>query len=211
MTAERQPNAMTRHAGGDWLSSLADGEVSAEQVDQACRQWRSDDALRRDWHAYQLIGDALRSDDLCVSPARDAQFLHALRGRLAAEPIPLPSRPLPVEALVPRPRRWLTPAAVVAGFAVVGASVVALRPGATWSTGWNEPIATVQPSGRDSMYRVGSASAPSMPQVGAIDGQVIRDARLDAYFDAHRGAAGPMPSAVPGGALRSVEILVPQR
>lgn len=202
---------MTSHARGDWLSSLADGEVSADQVDHACGQWRSDDSLRRDWHAYQLIGDALRSDDLCASPVRDAQFLCALRGRLAAEPIPLPSRPLPVEGLVSRPRRWLTPAAVVAGFAVVGASVVALRPGATGPTGWNEPIAAVQPSVRDSMYRVGSASAPSTPQVGAIDGQVIRDARLDAYFDAHRGAAGPMPSAVPGGALRSVEILVPQR
>jgi sigma-E factor negative regulatory protein RseA len=44
-----------------------------------------------------------------------------------------------------------------------------------------------------------------------LDGQVIRDARLDAYFEAHRGAVGPVPSAMPGGALRSVEILVPQR
>lgn len=211
MTAERQPSAMTRHASGEWLSSLADGEVSADQVDQACRQWRSDDALRRDWHAYHLIGDALRSDDLSVAPARDAQFLHALRGRLAAEPIPLAPRPLVADVIASRARRWLTPAAVVAGFAVVGASVVALRPGATGPTGWSDPIAAVQPSTSDSLYRVGSASAPAVPQWGVVDGQVIRDARLDAYFDAHRGAAGPMPSAVPGGALRSVEILVPQR
>lgn len=211
MTAERHTNAQTRPAGGEWLSSLADGEVSAEHVDRACRHWRSDEALRRDWHAFHLIGDVLRSDDLCVAPGRDEQFLHALRERLSSEPVPLAPMSFAPEEVVQRPRRWLTPAAVVAGFAVVGASVVALRPGASGPTGWSEPIAVVQPAEREALHRVGSASAPAVPPPWAIDGQLIRDARLDAYFDAHRGAAGPMPSAVPGGALRSVEILVPQR
>jgi hypothetical protein len=81
----------------------------------------------------------------------------------------------------------------------------------TGATGWDARIAVTQPPGSDTLRRVGGGAAPSAAQALVIDGQVIRDARLDAYFEAHRGALGVVPSAVPGGALRSVEILVPQR
>jgi sigma-E factor negative regulatory protein RseA len=208
MTADRVPDPASRSNRGEWLSSLADGEADAGDVERACRQWRADDELRREWHAYHLIGDVLRSDELSKAPDSHAIFLQSLRARLANEPVPLAPVPLTAE---PRPRRWLAPVAVVAGFAVVGVSVLVLRPGSTGPTGWNEPIAVVQPGNSDTVRRVGHASAPLSSQTLVIDGQVIRDARLDAYFEAHRGAIGPMPSAVPGGALRSVEILVPQR
>ena len=36
-----------------------------------CESWRGDGELREDWHAYHLIGDVLRSDDLAIAPARD--------------------------------------------------------------------------------------------------------------------------------------------
>ena len=219
MSADR-PNDAAHPApaatSGEWLSSLTDGEGLPDDVEQACRRWRSGTELRRDWHAYQLIGDVMRSEDLSSSPARDATFLQALRSRLAEEPVPLAPAPLPAAALAvagrdARSRRWLMPAAAVAGFAAVGVSVLTMRPGAGGPTGWNEPVAVVQPAPSDAVRRTvaspASASSPSF----VLDGQVIRDARLDAYFEAHRGAAGPMPSAVPGGALRSVEILVPQR
>jgi sigma-E factor negative regulatory protein RseA len=209
MNADRQPDARERLTRGELLSSLADGEAPASAADEACRQWPTDDAMRSDWHVYHLIGDVLRSDELVGTPARDADFLQALRGKLAVEPIPLAPRPLPVA--VPRVRRWLAPAAVAAGFAVVGAGVVALRSGSTGATGWDARIAVTQPPGSDTLRRVGGGAAPSAAQALVIDGQVIRDARLDAYFEAHRGALGVVPSAVPGGALRSVEILVPQR
>ena len=219
MSADR-PNDAAQPAptatSGEWLSNLIDGEALPEDLEQTCRRWRNSPEVRRDWHAYQLIGDVMRSEELASSPARDAAFLQALRGRLAEEPVPLSPAPLPAAARpLPgrevRARRWLMPAAAVAGFAAVGVSVLTMRPGTGGPTGWNEPVAVVQPAAPDALRRtVASPSSASSPAF-VLDGQVIRDARLDAYFEAHRGAAGPMPSAVPGGALRSVEILVPQR
>jgi hypothetical protein len=86
-----------------------------------------------------------------------------------------------------------------------------LRADKAGPTGWDDRMAITQTPGSDTLRRVRSSAAPASAQALVIDGQVIRDARLDAYFEAHRGALGVVPSAVPGGALRSVEILVPQR
>ena len=61
------------------LSSLMDGDLSAGDAAEACQLWRQDAQARSDWHAYHLIGDVLRSDDLASAPARDAVFLQALR------------------------------------------------------------------------------------------------------------------------------------
>ncbi|MFA6262799.1 MAG: RseA family anti-sigma factor, partial [Bacteroidia bacterium] len=57
------------------LSALADGEAAAEP---GCALWRDDAQARATWHAYHLIGDVMRSEDLAVRPARDAAFLAAL-------------------------------------------------------------------------------------------------------------------------------------
>ena len=50
------------------------------------------------WHAYQLIGDVLRSEDLAAEPAADEAFLVALRARLADEPVVLAPQPRVEEA-----------------------------------------------------------------------------------------------------------------
>jgi sigma-E factor negative regulatory protein RseA len=211
MTAHRHPDPEPRLSAGEALSSFVDGECPPGVADEACRRWRSDPALQRAWQTYHLIGDVLRSDEL--SPARpgDAAFLQGLRERLAAEPVPLSPAPLPAAApaRVPRPR-WRVPAAMVAGVMAVGTAVVALRPdGPGRPSGWDAPLVAAPPT---SGLRTVAGSAPSASQsLMAVDGQVIRDARLDAYFEAHRGAVGPVPSAMPGGALRSVEVLVPRR
>ena len=218
MSADRHPERTPPAADGEWLSRLADGDAAADDLEQACRRWRSSPDLQSNWHAYHLIGDVMRSDELSSRPARDADFLQTLRTRLAKEPVPL--APMPVAAATRehdarvglRGRRWLAPAAAVAGVAAVGVSVLVMRPAPGGATGWGEPMAVMQPAGGETLRRVVNAPpSASSSQAFVIDGQVIRDARLDAYFEAHRGAAGPMPSAVPGGALRSVEILVPQR
>jgi sigma-E factor negative regulatory protein RseA len=213
MTAPLTPDPAAHHALREQLSSFVDGECQSSAADEACRRWRDDEAWRRQWHAYHLIGDVLRADDLHTSRRGDAAFLATLRVRLAAEPVPLAPAPL---AKAPQreahhARRWLRPAAAVAGVMAVGVAVVALRPEASGPTGWDQRIAATPPADKLSVRRVDSAAAPASAQVLVIDGQVIRDARLDAYFEAHRGATGAVPSAVPGGALRSVEILVPQR
>lgn len=209
MNADPHPHDRDPLSRSEQLSILVDGEAHSAAADEACRQWRHDTDLRNDWHVYHLIGDVLRSDELGSAPAHDAAFLQMLRVRLAAEPVPLAPQALPGSA--PRARRWMAPVSVAAGFAVVGISVVALRTVNPGPTGWDDRVAITQPSGNDSLRRVSDSAAPASGQPRVIDGQVIRDARLDAYFEAHRGALGVMPSAVPGGALRSVEILVPQR
>lgn len=207
MNAERQEDPSDRTGRQEWLSTLVDGEAASAAADDACRQWRGEPSLRRDWHTYHLIGDVLRSEELSGSPQRDAEFLGRLRERLQAEPVPLAPRPQPVQR---QSRRWLGVAAVAAGFAVVGVSTSVLLGGQGGPTGWNTPLAVTQPSGADAMRHVGSAAVPASARALVIDGQVIRDARLDAYFEAHRGAAGA-GTALPGGALRSVDVLVPQR
>lgn len=209
MTAAR-PAPSDPQLARELLSSVVDGECRADVVEDACRRWRADDELRTDWHVYHLIGDVLRSDELSADTRRDAAFLQGLRARMANEPVPF----APQALAAPR-RRWLAPAAVAAvaaGFVMVGTAVLVLRPESTAPTGWTERMAiAVQPSDGMPVRRVSSAAVPASGQSLLIDSQLIRDARLDAYFEAHRGAVGPLPSAVPGGALRSVEILVPQR
>ena len=63
-----------------------DGEADASAAAGMLRAWRDDAAGRAAWHAYHLIGDVLRSEDLRSAPRRDAAFLAALRARLDAEP-----------------------------------------------------------------------------------------------------------------------------
>lgn len=210
MNAAPRPEASDPSSRAETLSSLVDGECPSGAADEACRQWRTDAELRGSWHAYQLIGDVLRSDALSNSASHDQAFLHQVRARLALEPVPLATAPL-VAQPQPKPRRWMASAAVAAGFVAVGAVVVVLGPAVQGPTGWDNPVAqTAVPSGKV-MRRVGGAAAPASAQTFVVDGQVIRDARLDAYFEAHRGGLGATPSALPGGALRSIEILVPQR
>ena len=101
-------------------------------------------------------------------------------------------------------------AAAVAGFVVVGFAVVALRPEAA-PGGFDDRLAAAPPVDSSITRRVSSAAVPASGQVLVVDGQLIRDAQLDAYFEAHRGAIGIVPSAVPGGAPRNVDFLAPQR
>lgn len=215
-------DAARRHdvqpAPNELLSRLLDGDVAAQDVEDSCRHWQHDERARATWHSYQMIGDVLRSDELASNATRDARFLAHLRTRLAAEPVPLAPAPLETRSVSSTTharessRRWLVPVAVAAGFVVVGAAVVVLSPsGNGFDALEREQVAATAPADGGSLRRDRSVSQPAQGQTLVINGQLIRDARLDAYFEAHRGAVGAMPSATPGGALRSVEILVPER
>lgn len=171
------------------LSSLMDGDLPSREVGQASAAWRGDADARVSWHAYHLIGDVLRSEDLASAPARDEAFLQALRVRLANEPVPLApdatarADAAPHAPVVPGRRDgwrlgWMTaPAAVAAGFvAVVGVMMV---------TRVMAPATVAGPS---------LASAPAD---AAASGMLVRDARLDRYLSAHRSLAN---GAVAAGA-----------
>ncbi|MDE2367994.1 MAG: sigma-E factor negative regulatory protein [Burkholderiales bacterium] len=179
-----------------WVSALVDGETDA--LDRACGVWRESAEARSAWHAYHLIGDVMRSEDLAADPARDARFLVGLRERLASEPVVL--------APVRRRHVWMVPAAVAAGFVAVAGVLVVARMG-----GGSAPVAA-------ELAAASSAVPAHMVAAGVMTGQqagqridddgLIRDARLDEFLRAHQFASGGAAIAVPSGALRRVEIVV---
>lgn len=189
------------------LSSIVDGEADDAGLRRVVEAWKDDAEVRASWHAYQLIGDVLRSDELAGSAARDAALLAAVRARLAAEPVVLAPAPAPApRAAHPRTPRWLVPGAVAAGFVVVAGVVLVLEQQVA-------PTSSPTLAAREATTVAVKASAGPAASVPSLvtDGRVLRDARLDAYLDAHRGAVGGLPTALPGGGLRNVELLVPGR
>ncbi len=197
-------------AGGtEQLSALVDGELAPEAVTQVCKVWRGDEASRRTWHTYHLIGDVLRSDDLASVPARDEAFLQRLRVRLAEEPVvlaPQPVNALPMAAARSL-RRWRTGAAVAAGFVVVAGALVALQmPSRDEAPALAQaqptppvPAAAVVPVVAATPVVAGVAD----PVVLVTDGRVIRDARLDRYLAAHQRFAGAGALDTPSVFLRN--------
>jgi sigma-E factor negative regulatory protein RseA len=181
------------------LSALADGEADAGEVGRVCAAWAGAEAqTRRCWHAYQLIGDVLRSEDLASPPGRDRAFLERLSARLDDEPAMLAPGPL-LGAPKRRPG-WALPAALAAGvMALATVLVVSLGPlgGAASS-----PTLAAAPG-------VGGAAttlppSTSMAEVVPQGGRVVRDAQLDRYLRAHRDYATALPGSLPGGSGRSI-------
>lgn len=88
-------------ARGEELSALLDGELLGGPVERICSEWRTDVCSRDTWHAYSLIGDVMRCEDLAQSCASDEQFLRDFRKRMAAEPVVLAPRPVQHPAAEP--------------------------------------------------------------------------------------------------------------
>ncbi|HEX7384134.1 MAG TPA: sigma-E factor negative regulatory protein [Burkholderiaceae bacterium] len=200
MTSANESSSLER------LSALMDGEARADEVRGACAAWRDDAAQRERWHAWQLIGDVLRSDDLAAAPLRDAALLARLRSRLEAEPALLaPTEP------APRVARWSAlgvPAAVAAGFLVVGAAVLVLRPPAPRPA---EMASAAAPQPVALAASVDTAEALAEVPVTFVSGQMVRDARLEQYLAAHKQFGGSAALGVPSGFLRSATVEVPLR
>ena len=194
-------NSEAGTAARERLSALVDGELEQAAVTQACAHWRESTEARSTWHAYQLIGDALRSDDLASDPRRDANFIAALRARLATEPVVLAPQPFAIPAMQPEPARaavggtgrrwsWLAPTAVAAGFvAVVGVLTLTRTSG-------------LLPD-RPAASSLALAAPAVEPQTFVASGQVIRDAQLDRYLAAHKQFVGSSALGVPSGLLRN--------
>ena len=204
------------------LSTLMDGELEDDAVREACGHWRESTEARSAWHAYHVIGDVLRSDDLACDPAADAGFLDAFRARLANEPVVLAPQAYAMPSANDRQdgrrvvnagrngrRSWIVPSAVAAGFvAVAGALVLTRAPGTTGvPDNASAQIAVVNPAERPAAVVPASLPASmapaSEPQVFVANGQFIRDARLDRYLSAHKQFAGSSALGVPSAFLRN--------
>ena len=207
------------------LSALLDGELVDARVAAVCHDWRECAPSRAAWHAYHLIGDTLRSDDLGTEPARDAAFLEALRARLADEPVVM--APKRLESMSPvahrsatrgqgaapaRRRGWLAPTAIAAGFMAVAAVMVLTTAPVTVDerlAGNRLVGGTVAPDVRGAAAVPAAPPAPTPrvavpnePPTVVADGPLIRNARLDRYLSAHQQFAGSSALGVPSGFMR---------
>ena len=217
--SERDAAALER------LSALVDGELDGDAAAQACGHWRESGDARSSWHAYHVIGDVLRSDDLACDPARDAGFLEALRARLKDEPVVLASRPSAQPARQPGVRvaaqvadrargsrwSWKAPTAVAAGFVVVAGVLMLTRGPSIEAPG--PGLASVAPAAQPvtASALAEPMAGASEPQVPVATGQVIRDARLDRYLAAHKQFAGSSALGVPSGFLRNATAIESER
>lgn len=184
------------------LSQLADGDCDGTVTPAACALWQSDESARQTWHAYHLIGDVLRAQDLRCTPLRERVFVEQLRVRLAQEPPVLAPQPRRVDAQGLTRRRWYMPAAAAAGVAGV-AAVAALA------------VLQFREQPADGTAQMASSSASAQPTAvslaNAEDAAMIRDARIDMYLRAHQTMRNSAAAAMPGGALRNVDMLLPAR
>jgi sigma-E factor negative regulatory protein RseA len=177
---------------GERLSAFVDGELFGEEhlnLDKFLADLGGDD--RAAWSRYHLIGDALRSDDLAVSPARSSAFLSDFAARLESEPHVLAPAAASVTRRLLGLRRRVVPAfAVAAAAATLTWIVVPQLQGVPGGPG--AQIASLQSHG-DAVQRVAMASVP------AQDSNIIRDTSLDQYLEAHQQfaqqpvMAGSMP------------------
>ncbi|HEX7913366.1 MAG TPA: sigma-E factor negative regulatory protein [Paraburkholderia sp.] len=184
---------------GERLSAFVDGELFGEEhlnLDTFFSELNGED--RAAWSSYHLIGDALRSDDLAVSPAASSAFLSGFAARFESEPHVLAPAAMPVARRLLALRRRVVPAfAVAAAAATLTWIVVPQLQGVPGGPG--AQLASVQSHG-DAMQRVAMASVPAATlQPVAQDANIIRDASLDQYLEAHQQFAQQpvMPGSMP--------------
>lgn len=191
------------------LSALSDGQATEHEIAQACGVWRSQREVRERWHAYQLIGDVMRSDTLAQDAGSDQAFLEAFRARLAQEPVvlaPAAMAAASAAALVSEPavanlsyplrrRRWTGPVAVAAGFVMVlGAVVTTLHPQDGTEGGSASPM--LAQGGRDAVIPVGAQAwvgqeatlAPTLRSGLVADSTMTRQPAEPAQASFTRGA-----------------------
>lgn len=182
---------------GERLSALVDGEFFGEQhpnLDAFVSGLDGEDRVA--WSRYHLIGDALRSDDLAVGAATSKAFMSGIAARLENEPHLLAPSAAPVARRLLGLRRRVVPAfAVAAAAATLTWIVVPQLQGVPGGPG--AQMASVH---GDSVQRVAMASVPvATAQPIAQDANIIRDASLDQYLEAHQQfaqqpvMAGSMP------------------
>jgi sigma-E factor negative regulatory protein RseA len=190
------------------LSALMDGELDASAAAVACGRWRDDSRSRADWHAYQLIGDVLRSEDLASTARRDRDFLAALRVKLAEEPVvlaPAATRKAAVTGGFLR-RSWAAPAAVAAGFVAVAGVLVVTQMGGLTSGDAQSGARVAQVAPVPVTPAADPRTLPSSTDAVALNGQLIRDVRLDEYLAAHKKFGGSSAPGGPSGFLRNAAV-----
>jgi len=198
-----EPNASSK----EQISALVDGCLDGEACAHVVNAVLADHEAVQTWHAYQVVGDVLRSSELAPSRS-DLAFWDKLERRLAQEPqrpqmrTDDPAAALPAElaaavADTSRPGanaavfRWKMLAATAC---VTLAGVVGMGPWTQTGPRMDTQMAAVTPV------------VPTAPQLVTADssvGTMVRDPRLDELMAAHRQLGGHSALQVPAGFLRN--------
>ncbi|QGZ61912.1 sigma-E factor negative regulatory protein [Paraburkholderia acidisoli] len=176
---------------GERLSAIVDGEWLAAQQPNA-NFAELDQEGHAAWADYHLIGDVLRSDDLALSQAASRAFMSGFAARFEAEPHLLAPAAAQVSAQASERnarvgrilalRRRVVPSLAVAAAAATLTWIVMPQMRGAGMAGAPQ-IAAVQQG--DGMQRVGLNTVPAAA-TGGQDANIIRDAQLDAYLEAHQ-------------------------
>ena len=173
------------------ISVLLDGEMDRAEAAAAIAALSADAALRRHWHEWHVVGDALRSHEVAASDSKG--FCVRLAAIIAAEPTVLAPRVLQTSSGLRR--YWMPSLAVAASAAAVAfIAVPLLRAPETVSIAKNATPAQVSP--------VEVAAVKPLPTIANARGL---SASFNPYLAAHRELIGN--SVVPRAAvyLRSAE------
>ncbi len=212
-------------ARAERLSALIDGESAGDRAvvsEHDLTQFLSEfgEADRALWAEYHLVGDVLKSEDLVAAPAADRAFLIGFSAALESEPALLAPRALKPNRAALQVRRYMPTLAAVAAVVTLTWILVPRQmhggvPGAAEQTAANvantvaqtQVVAQAvvpglaQAGGSSDVRRV--AMAASTPDTDTAtpapdDVNMIRDAQLDQYLDAHQQfAQRPVPQDVP--------------
>ncbi len=190
------------------ISALADGQLAGDEFLRAMEWVASSEQARASWHAYHVIGDALRSVE-SNDCSRDRAFAARVCERLTQiDPVGLqadaasaPGRPTPAHApvvadvAVPGANdavlrwKWLTAAASLMAVAVLGWHL-----GQTGAGGASTQLAVAPPAAATADTVAAAASEPAV---------MLRDPRLDELLAAHRRFGGTSALQMPAGFLRN--------
>ncbi|SMG03083.1 sigma-E factor negative regulatory protein [Burkholderia singularis] len=159
------------------VSALVDGEaldgLSLTQILAGL-----DDAGRSAWAHYHVIGDALRSDELTLEPAESSAFMARLSASLAAQPHLLAPARGTARGLLGW-RRRVAPAFAIAAAAATLTWIVVPQMQRIGAPGGAQ-LASAGVAPQALLQRV-SADQPALQDVN-----IIRDASLDQYLEAHQ-------------------------
>ena len=208
------------------VSALADGQLRGDEFAHAVTQTVTDAQSRAAWHAYHVVGDALRSPELadCTSDiAFMARFQERFNREIAASskvtissvvaPVLIANDAYSKGANGTKPSesrsanestfRWK----ILAGFASFAAvaaigwnSFVTLNP-----TGAAAQIAQKSPPVVSASTAVANATVQQAPApvVSGQEAVMIRDPHLDALMAAHKQFGGTSALQMPAGFLRN--------
>lgn len=201
----------------DAVSALVDGALRGDAFADAMGRLADDGEARARWHAYHVVGDVLRSEDLAGCKG-DMAFLARLEARLELEPAhaaPL-SELQPVAAAVQRPAansdvfRWKMAAGFASLAAVVAIGWQALQlqgPQALSGAVLAQQSQPAQQQQQQPDIVAVRADASAAPEYSAEPAPVmLRNAQLDELLAAHNRAVGGAALQSQARMLRNVSI-----